>query len=237
MGTLDLSEFRAEVRFDLKNRPDTASSGFSDSRLNLFINSAYLHIGHPSVFRHRTLFVQFPVPLIANINSYTFVPDPGTGTLLTTAIRSVFYAAAPADGPTVRHTKVKPVDTQWFDDRQLSTGGDPRRYAVEGNSLLVDPVPGPNEDTNVLMVRAVVEPARLVNNADKTVFDNVFDEVVLLGARWRAELHMGYRAMAEATKLDMATLINEYEDFETLHGKEEWDWVPQLRVGEYQETA
>jgi hypothetical protein len=64
----------------------------------------------------------------------------------------------------------------------------------------------------------------------------VWDEIVLLASRWRAELHLGYRDLAEATKLDFTGLLNEYKDFQTLHA-EDFDWVAEVRTERIMESA
>ena len=73
------------------------------------------------------------------------------------------------------------------------------------------------------------EPALLAADASVTVLSSLWDEIVLLASRWRAELHLGYRDLAEATKLDFVSLINEYKPFDELHG-EDWDWSSEVRI-------
>jgi len=225
MGTLTLAGFRTEVRYDLKNRPDTSSSGLSDTRLNQHINNAYLQVAHPSFHKHRSIQYTFTLPLVSGTNSYTFSPIAGVEIQ---AIRSVTYLRALVNTPTVAKNKLRAHDVQWFDDKTLVSGGRTADYAVEGNDLLVSPVPGPNEAGHLLFLRTLREPSLLAADGSVTVLQNVWDEVILLGARWRAELHLGYRDLSEATKLDFAALANEYQSFDALHGMEEWDWSKDL---------
>jgi hypothetical protein len=128
---------------------------------------------------------------------------------------------------TAVRTKLRARDAQWFDNRTLATGSRPSSYAIEGNTFLIDPVPSAVEAGELLFVRAVREPATLTAGTT-TILANRWDEVILLGARWRAELHLGYRDLAEATKLDFAALANEYDGWDRESG-EDWDYVSDLR--------
>ena len=217
--------FRAELLFDLKNRADTTTAdGLSVPRQDMFINAGYLHVTHPSVFRHRELMHSYTIPLVNGTSSYAFTPN---ATVVITGIRYASHVAAATDLLTARRVKLYPKDEQWFQERSHSTGA-PRDYMIRGDNLILSPVPGANEVVQVIVVGAWREPAVLVAGA-VTVLSALWDEIVLLAARWRAELHLGYRDLAEATKLDFVGLINEYKDFEQLHG-EDWDWVTEVRT-------
>jgi hypothetical protein len=234
MGTLTLSQLRDEVRFDLKNRPDTGTTGLSDTRLDLFLNAAYLQVAHPSVHRHRELMYTYTLTLATADNDYTFTPVGGVVIL---AIRSVTHIDAAVLSATAARQKLRAKDPQWFDERTINSGSRPSSYAVEGNSILIEPVPDSSLNGELLQVRAIREPAQLAAAGDTTVIGNRWDEVILLGARWRAELHLGYRDLAEATKIDFASLVNEYRDFDHLHGLEEWDWTSEVRTESHMETV
>lgn len=234
MGTLTLADFRTELLFDLKNRTDTtAVEGVNPTRLDMWINAGLLHVTHPTVFRHREFQYSYTITLVAGQHPYTFTPN---GTVAITALRSVTHVAAAADDPTARQVKLSPRDEQWFRARTLNNGGPPREYYVRGSSLFISPIPTAVEAGQVLVVGAWREPAVLTADADRTTISTLWDEIVLLAARWRAELHLGYRDLAEATKLDFASLINEYQDFQQLHG-EDWDWVAEVRTESSMERA
>lgn len=233
MGSLNLSQFRDELIFDLKNRTDRLTTdGLSDDRLNLWINSGYLHVTHPSVFRHRELQHSYTIPLVNGTQSYIFTPD---GSVVITAIRYVTHVTAASDSPTAQRTKLFPRDAQWFQDR-TQTSGAPREYYVRNNRIFLGPVPSATEAGQVLVVGGWREPDLLVLDLAPTVLSTLWDEIVLLAARWRAELHLGYRDLAEATKLDFVGLINEYSSFEELHG-EDFDWASEVRTESSMETA
>ncbi len=230
MGTMQLSRFRANLLFDLRNRSDTVTSdGLDTTRLNEWINAAYLHITHPSVFLHRELRYRTTYALVNGQQAYTFSPDGSSVTIV--GIRSLAHVAAATDDPTARRVKLTPRDEQWFEARSLSSSGPPRDYFVLGNTLRLSPVPGSAEAGQLLVLTGRRQPTLLSADADVTVLPSHWDEILLLASRWRAELHLGYRDLAEATKLDFAQLINEYQDFDRLHA-EDWDWMADVRMSE-----
>ena len=237
MGTMTLADFRSELIFDLRNRTDTTDPlGFSTTRQDRYINAGYLHVAHPSVFRHQELQVRVNLSLISGTQGYTFTPTGGLTSMNIVALRSAAYVQAATDDPTATRTKLFPHDEQWFQDRSVNSGGPPRDYYVRANQVFLSPVPGANEAGNLVVLTAVREPARLSLGGDLTVLPSTWDEIVSLAARWRAEFHLGYRDLAEASKLDLNALINEYGNFEALHG-EDWDWMSEVRTDSYMETV
>lgn len=232
MGTWTIDNFRAELLFDLRNRTDrNTTDGVSDDRLDAWINAGQLHVTHPSVFRHRELMYRYTLPLVAGTSEYVFTP---LGSTNITAIRYVSHVDAATDDLTASRTKLLPKDIQWFQGRTYTTGA-PREYHIVSNRIVVGPVPSAAEVGTVLAVGAWAEP-RSLSLGFPTDLSTLWDEIILLAARWRAELHLGYRDLAEATKLDFVGLINEYKDFEQLHG-EDWDWMSDLRTEPYMESA
>ena len=232
MGTLDLEAFRAELLFDLKGRTDTADPlGFSETRQDMFINAGYLHVTHPSVFKHFQLKHRFPITLALDQIGYTFTPSPEVTPTISHGIRYVTHVAATTDDPTALRTKVFPKTEQWFQSRTITTGGIPRNYYLQADILHVSPIPSAAEAGDVIVVGTWREPALLTNAGDVTVLSTLWDEIVLLAARWRAELHLGYRDMAEGTKLDFVSLINEYGTFDDLwQADEDWEHRPQVEA-------
>jgi len=235
MGSMFLEGIRAEVRLDLKNRSDTGFEGLSDARLNLYINAAYAHVAHPSVHRHRAMLYTFTISLVNGTNQYTFHPTPEVAPVQIVALRSVTHLESTTLTATARRTKLRPKDPQWFDKRTITSGGVPRTCAVEGNVLVIEPVPGAAQNGQLLFLRAYREPSFLVDG-QQTALQVPWDEVILLGAVWRAQLHFGYRQLAEATKLDYAALINEYRAQDDFQG-EDWDWMVDVRTESTMEVA
>jgi hypothetical protein len=131
--------------------------------------------------------------------------------------------------------KLLPKDTQWVEQRTVATGA-PREFYVEGSSMYLSPVPSATYAGHIVAVRAWQEAPELTADVDVTVLRPLWDEIVLLAARWRAELHLGYREMAEGTKSDFIGLLNEYQTFEQLQG-EDWDWSSGLVTEGYMAGA
>lgn len=227
MGTLTLADLRSELRFDLRGRDDSSDpvKGVTDTRLNMWINAGLLHVTHPTVFRHRELQSTVLLTLVSGTGTYTFSP---VGGVTVTALRYVSHVEAATDDFTVGRTKLFPRDEQWFQDRSRFTSGAPRDFFVRGSQVLLNPIPGTDEAGQVLVLGVWREPALLSADGDTTTLSTLWDEIVLLAARWRAELHLGYRDLAEATKLDFTGLINEYRSFEDLHA-EDWSWSADVR--------
>src|SRR5262245_30227005 len=235
MGTLTLADFRAELLFDLRNRTDTtAADGFSTTRQDLYINAGYLWLCRPEVFRHRELMFTNTIAMVAGTQAYTFTPVPVTGEVIV-QIRSVTHVEDSSDVATARRTKLIPHDEQWLQNRSANTGS-PRDYVVRASTILLSPVPTANEAGEILLVSSFREPTALTDVAHQTVLSTLWDEVVVLAARWRAELHLGYRDLAEASKIDLVALVNEYKSFDDLHA-EDWDWRAEVIVDSPMEQA
>lgn len=233
MGNLTTNDFKAELMFDLRNRSDTLTvEGVTNTRQLMWLNAGYLHVTHPSVFRHRELQHSFTITLVANQQAYVFSPNAGINI---TAIRYLSHVAAASDLPTAQRVKLRPQDVQWFQERTISSGA-PRNYYVRANTLYLNPLPSSAEAGHVLVMGCWKEPALFDAVSAPSAINALFDEIILLAARWRAELHLGYRDMAEATKLDFVGLINEYKSFDDLHG-EDMDWSSDVLSESAMESA
>jgi hypothetical protein len=230
MGVLTLEQIREEVYFDLGNRTDTAADsgtrrGVNETRLDLWINDALRHLGHPNVFVHRQLMHTFTLTMVDGTNSYTFDP---AGAVSISGIRFASYLRAAADSATVNKRKLKLADDQWFAERTLNTG-EPSIYAVEGDQLLLTPVPGASQAAQLVKVHAWRYPPLLVAGATTTL-EPQWDELLILGARWRAELHLGLLDLATETRANFAGLLNEYKDWRNANA-EDWDWISPTTQG------
>jgi hypothetical protein len=236
VGTYTLSDFRTELLFDLKNRSDTSSpEGITTTRQTGFINAGLLHICEPSVHRHREMRHSYTIPLVSGVMAYDFTPT-AAGVLIVGDPFSIAHVSATTDDFTAFRTKLFARDEQYFQERSHVSGGQPRDYFTRGNQILVSPIPGPNEAGEVLSVTAWREPAVLALDTDRTVLSTKFDEIVLLASVWRAQLHLGYRQLAESTKVDFTSLLNEYADHER-RGGEDWSWSTDVRTESYMDRA
>ena len=233
MGTLTLAQLRTELLFDLRQRTDrTVSEGVTDDRLNMWINAGYQHVTHPTIFRHRELMHRYSITLVNGVSGYTFTPFGGFNIL---SLRSVAHVFGASDTPTTFRVKLLPKDTQWLERRTVTLGA-PREFYIEGDSMYVSPVPNFPYAGHILAIRAFREALPLAADGDTTVMRPLWDEIVLLAARWRAELHLGYREMAEGTKTDFVAMVNEYKSFEDLQGEDE-DWSSGLVIKGYMAGA
>lgn len=223
MGILTLQQFLNELRFDLRNRSDTGTSGLSDDRLTFFLNMAMQHITHPSVHRHRAMQFRSNRTLVSGINSYVWNQSAATESF---SIRYVYHILDTTDVNTAQHIKLLPRDERWLAQRSISSGP-PKIYCVQGNNILLDPVPSANENGQLLSISTWQMPAVFTtsNLTAVSALTSQWDEVLLLGARWRAERDLGYVDRAELTRQHYAAMINEYADQQNLE-TEDWDFQP-----------
>lgn len=209
MGTRTLDQFRTELRFSLDNRADTSADGLSDERIDRWVNATYIHLTHPSIHLHREVQHDYTIPLVTDQNEYTYDPDPNDTTIKITSLRDVHHIDAGADTPTARRVKLQPRGIRWFDKRTITTG-EPKIYAIDGSSLFIDGVPGTPQNGELLKIRAWREPALLVDDDDTTVIPALWDEVMDMGILWRAERALKMHEDAAVSKVDYASMINEY---------------------------
>jgi hypothetical protein len=221
MGTLNGSDFRTELTYMLLNRSDT---GFTIARRNRWVDQSYIHVSHPSVHRHRELETSFVYTLATGDN--TLDMDNATLSFVPTHLWSVFWSDAdPTTTPTATKAKIHPRGIHVHDKRILNTGR-PTEYAIEGTTLHLLQVPSATENGQFVTARFTREPAALTDSTT-TVLPRFWDEVILLGAKWRAERDLGYRELAELTKQDYAALINEFQSRYELEA-EDTGWEVEL---------
>jgi hypothetical protein len=221
MGLLTLADFRAETRFNLKNRND---SGVTDTRIDRWINAAMLHMGLPSVHRFRELQRTYDITLVLDTNSYSLSQATIGFKLL--APRSVYNIIEVPETPTSRKRRLSPRNIHWFDRRTLSSGI-PSNYALDGETLFISGVPSATEAGQIVRVRYWSEPSPLTLVTDTTPYATYYDEVLVIGAQWVAERTLGYRDRAEMTKQDYIGLLNEGPEQEELEAE---DWSFQVDI-------
>lgn len=220
MGTLTLANFRTELIFELRNRTDV-----SDSRLNRWINQAYRHVCFPSVHRHWEVEALFTITLVTSDFDYTLVATPEI-----LGIRSARYVDAVADSFTASRSALRPRSLSWFNGRMHTTGR-PSFFTIARKQLLVSPGPGPTEAGDVVVLETWRDPVVLVNDIDTTVLLNYWDEVILVGARWIAETRLGYGELAEQSKQEFATLVNEAPQRNDIIDEQE-GWFADINTGD-----
>jgi len=217
MGTLQLSEFRSELRFNLGNR--TAADGTTDTRCNRWINGAYRHMTFPMIHDFRETHATYDLTLVADQSTYNI--DATTVGFKFLGVRSVVnYLETVSD--LARKRTLYPRNIRWFDRRTLHSGT-PSLYAVENEVLHIASVPTSAEAGQTVRVRGWRELARLSADSDVTAVADYFDEVLLLGAQWFAERSLRYMDRAERTKQEYVALLNDAQPSEELEG-ENWDF-------------
>ena len=224
MGLVTLAEFRTDLRFDLLDRDDVV-----DAWLDRRINAAYVHCCNPGVYPHREMESTEDFTLVLDDNELDI--DPTTIGYQIVAIENMFYGAAAAYTPTVQKNKLYPKSYRWFTQRTLSSGSTPNAYGVYGETILIDPVPDANAAGNFIRAMLWREPERLTAVGEVTTIPANWDEIIQLGARWRAERDLGYREKAELTKQDYAALLNEYVERQDLEARDT-GWEVEINHGD-----
>jgi hypothetical protein len=226
MGTIPLSEFREDLQYDLLDRDDLSAAW-----LNRRINQTYAHVCFPSVYPHREMQTTYDITLVQTQEVYQL--DPATVGYQIHSIRDVYYLeAAPVSVlATTQKSKLDPRGIRWFDNRTLNEGSQPRIYAIDGEGLHIEPLPDASVAGNTLRLRVWAEPEALALDGDTTIIPAIWDEVIGLGARWRAEMRLGYRDRAELTKQDYAALLNEYKERQDME-MEDTGWAIEVLHGD-----
>ena len=215
MGTMTFAEMRDELMFALDNRGETTASGVTPARKSRWINSAYRHVSMPSVFRHRELEVSQDVTLVTSTASYSLNSDLW-------AIQSVYNTTS------LRERRLRPRSMRQLDS-MLTTLGEPTLYARWGNTIHLRRVPSSSFNGDTLRVRYWDRPSLLSADSDLSVLTDEWDEIIIMGARWRGWLWMNVPDRAEQARQDFGRMINEITDTFQLEG-EDTDWNPEVYV-------
>lgn len=232
MGVMTLAEMRTELQeMYLRGRTDQA---VTNTRLDRWINWGYDHVSHPLVHRHPQLLANFDFSLVTDDNTYD-ISDSAT-TFQITAVRSVTHYLATTIAATTIRRKLVPRGVRWFDER-TNVSGPPTAYTIDENeTLILSGVPTSTENGQQIRVRCWREPTLLAANGDLTVLPRRWDELVLLGARWRAYRDLEMREAAELAKIDFGITMNEFPNREHLEA-EDTGWAPGLSSRGVMETS
>jgi len=220
--------FREDLVFALENRND---SGLTDTRLNRWINQAYIHVCRPEVRRHRTMQFTHDITLVLDTSEYSLAST--TNKLI--GVRNVTYYAATAVANTVTRHKVKPRNVQKMDN-MVKVPGIPTRYTTDGTLMTFNTRASSSEASNIVRVRYWGEPIVLAADDDVTVLDEYFDEVIAMGALWRAQWALGYREDALASGQLAQALLNEAADDMELQAEDE-DFRMELKSESYMASS
>jgi hypothetical protein len=223
---MTLTEFRSELKIELMNRADAASD---NDRLDRWINNAYRHVCLPSVHKFREMLQNTSVALTAGTDSYSITTHTaGTGKATEILMVNHFDGTVGAPTATTSRRHLKPRSLNWWIRRSSRGSGSPTHYIIHGDSISLYPVPDvTGEQLRVWYWR---EPTPLSSGSHVTVLPDYWDQVVLKGAKWQAESSLGYRELAEATKQEYVSLINEVPDFGEFQADEDSDWGTHLET-------
>ncbi len=186
MGSRQLSAMRDEVRLRLGNRTDI------DSFIDTWIRDAYRDICNlPSIdprITHPALEAQDPLNVTQGVRTYDLSTlFPSLWTIVSVRI-------------------VTPGKEMWMEkgsikrfDRTNYPTSRPSRWIRYGSNLELDTVP---DDNYTLMIRYLKRPSGLAFDGDVTEIDDIWDEVIVLGATWR-----GFDALLDHERAGMLRRI------------------------------
>jgi hypothetical protein len=217
---MTLSDFRDELTFLVKGRSDTATDA---TRLNRIVNHAYSHLCQPETRLHKELRAVYDITLVAA--DYDYDLSASTVGWTVNMVKDVTYYEATAISATATKRDLRPKDLNWFNKRTISSGGNPSTYALDGELLLIYPVPSATEAGNLVRVTHWREPDPLdetnPGTSDVTVLGNYWDRVLLRGAQWLLEYDIGLRELSVLTKQEYVALINEKRDDHELNAADD----------------
>jgi hypothetical protein len=210
MGVMTLDNFRDELKHLLKGRDD---STVIDTRLDRVVNAAYSHLCQPETRKFKEMIARYDITLVASDHDYDISSSTVGHEVL--GIQDVTYYDATAVSATATKRDLHPKDINWFNKRNIPSGGQPSTYALDGELLLIYPVPSNAEAGNQIRITYYREPAVLSNASDTTAIGNYWDRVLLRGAQWLLEYDVGLRELSVLTKQEYVSMINEkFDDHE-----------------------
>jgi hypothetical protein len=166
MGTMTLADYRTELTFLLKGRDDSA---VNDTRIDRIVNQAYSHLCQPEVHRHKEMVTWDNITLVAADYDYD-MSSLFTPTVL--GVKDVTYYEATSISATATKRDLHPKSVNWFNKKTIPSGGSPSAYALDGELLLISPVPSAAEAGNLVRVTYWQEPTVLSGDSDTTVLGN-----------------------------------------------------------------
>jgi hypothetical protein len=208
MGVMQLTDFRDALRYSLFNRAD-----LSTTQLDRWLNWSYLHVCQPRVFRHRELMIDTAntITLSTGVMQYD-ITSTTLGMSVPFIYQILYIVGTDSADLALRRRKLRGGQ----DIRQFATAtipsAEPTHYALFGTDLWVYPKPSSTQNTHVIQLMGVREPTRLTNDDQPTVVRESFDEVILLGARWRGWRELGRFDMAEIAKADFVALLGDLQE-------------------------
>lgn len=206
MGTRTLSQLRTDLTLMLDNRSD-----LTDAQLNYWLNAALNHIGQPEVRWHRELESTYDITLVTDTSSYA-VDATTVGAQILDIIDVTFYDAT-SIAETTERFDVQPREINWINKQTLSShSSGPRHYAWWRDTIFFSYIPNSTDNGKQVRLEIYVAPTDMSADSDTTGLADYWDRGVALGAKWMAELDLGYTEQAEASRQEYAGWINEKRD-------------------------
>ncbi len=232
MSSMSFLEMQQALRWSLDN-----NGTLTDAQLKRWINWSYLHISQPNIHPHQSFQTQGELTLVTDQVTY---PLTGFGFTLW-GIYNVTYIAATTSAVTNRRRRLKGAsDIRWL-DYQFQREGEPSEYAVWGGSavggtLNINARPTTSQNGHILLVRGYRQPTSLVANDSVTVLHDLWDECILIGARWRGWREINRPERAEIARVEFGMQINEIQnalklDAQDWGGRFEIDLTQYMNVG------
>jgi hypothetical protein len=204
MGTMTLDEMKEELYLLCDSRDevrfDDGSTG--EARLTRFLNWSYLRVQLPSTFEHVERMTSAAITLATD--DYEYAIDSTIW-----AIDHIRYNN--------REKRLNPMSIS-----QLSNitrhDGPPNRFARFGTNLLLDTTPSSNENGHTLTVYGWMQPETLNTSSAASDLNTVWDEVIVIGAGWRAWRTFGDLARADVFREEYAALTNDNRSVLNMEG-------------------
>ena len=234
MGVLTLANFRTELKYYLEGRTIT------DARLDRWLNQAYRMVSFPTLHKHWELEATIEVPLVADTFEYTLATSASYITRELLGVRSARYVDTTTDSYTTRRTQLGARSIGWF-NRQThqATSGGPVNYSIYRKNLVVTPGPNSSIAGNLVVLEVWEQPALLTagsgtpsDPSNPTVLLDWWDEAILLGAKWMAEVALGFGEQAEISRQAFTGYIQITPFRENTGIDDEESFFPDMESGE-----
>jgi hypothetical protein len=203
MGALSLQTMRDDLRYIVGGYTSTE---LSDTLVDRWLRFAYLHVARPAIYQHRELLTSGTVPLVTSDRDYTFTAF-GTSTDNVQAIKLVVNET--------RGQRLRPLSLRQIEERARPGGtlltGRPTHYAAEGSNLYVLPAPNATHNGDTVRVWFWRKPVALAASPASELAED-WDEVIVVGATWRAWRYLNLADRAELAKAEFGQLANEVAD-------------------------
>tara|TARA_R110002020_G_scaffold68553_7_gene179357 strand:- start:573 stop:1295 length:723 start_codon:yes stop_codon:yes gene_type:complete len=223
MGSMTLTQLRESVKFHAQN-----SRNATDALLDRAINSTYLHVTQPHIYQHRRMKAKVALPLVLNTDIYaldstTVATYQGTNTqsnqflAWTTAI---FWDTATYPFPTsTRRKKLVPISDDDMDRSSLKTGSEPSSYIVDGERFEINVYPPSGDVGKFIELRGYVQPALLTTTSSTLNLDEMWDDIIIVGAAWRMSRALGEFNRSAEFRAEFGQLIAEAVNYDMVEGE------------------